>query len=175
MESLLSGRSMNTREIVLLRHGKSDWDSSAKSDHDRPLAKRGKRDAIRVGRFLSVVGAKPDYILCSTAARAVGTCKKARKAGKWKAPVELSDSLYVPTPEAVFEAIQNAPDTCERLLVVGHEPTWSQMVRLLSGATAAMPTAAAACIEVNVDNWSQVEPGGGLLLWLVTPKLLPEE
>ncbi|MCB0720349.1 MAG: hypothetical protein KDD65_18015, partial [Bacteroidetes bacterium] len=114
----------------------------------------------------------PDYILCSTAVRAVKTCKRAAKAGKWKAPIELSESLYVPTPEAVWQAIQNVPETCSTLLIIGHEPTWSQMVRQLTGANAAMTTAAAACVAVGAQNWSQVEPGCGLLQWLVTPKQL---
>lgn len=167
--------STRSRHIILLRHGKSDWDSSAKTDHDRPLAKRGKQDSSRMGRYLTSIDSKPDYIMCSTAIRAVKTCKRASKSGKWKAPIELSGNLYVPTTEAVFQAIQNAPDTCNTLLIVGHEPTWSTMVRLLTGAVAAMPTAAAACMEVTIDNWSQVEPGCGVLRWLVTPKSLPKD
>lgn len=163
---------IHIRRIILLRHSKSDWESSALSDHDRPLAKRGKRDAVAMGKYLTKIGAKPDYALCSTAVRAVKTYKRAAKAGKWNSPVELSESLYVPTAESVFQAVQSAPDTCSTLLVVGHEPTWSEMVRLLTGASVAMPTSASACIEVQVDNWGQVEPGSGTLLWVNTPKTI---
>lgn len=123
-----------------------------------------------MGKYLARVRCTPDYVLCSTAVRAVKTYKRVAKAGGWDAPVELSESLYVPTTSAVFQAVQSAPDTCTTLLVVGHEPTWSEMVRLLAGGSVSMPTSAAACIEVNVDNWGQVEPGSGTLMWINTPK-----
>ena len=37
--------------LYLLRHGKSDWEALSGSDHDRPLAPRGRRAARRVGRL----------------------------------------------------------------------------------------------------------------------------
>lgn len=56
--------------LLLLRHAKSDWHTESDHDHERPLASRGERDAIRIGRFLTAAGLRPELVLCSTAIRA---------------------------------------------------------------------------------------------------------
>mgnify|MGYP000107872062 CR=1 FL=1 len=59
------------------------------------------------------------------------------------------------------------------MLVVGHEPTWSALVAVLTGgARVRMPTAAVACVQFTTSTWSEVGAGAGELRWLVTPKLL---
>jgi phosphohistidine phosphatase len=58
-------------------------------------------------------------------------------------------------------------------MVVGHEPTWSELVSLLVGGGAVrIATAAVACLELAANDWSAIEPGAGRLVWLVAPKLL---
>ena len=56
------------RKVVLLRHAKSAWPDVP--DHDRPLARRGRRDAPVMGRWLRAAGYLPDQVVCSTARRA---------------------------------------------------------------------------------------------------------
>ena len=58
------------RQLILLRHAKSSWDSGAKRDFDRPLNKRGLRNAPRMGRWLKEKGLVPDHIVSSPAKRA---------------------------------------------------------------------------------------------------------
>ena len=69
-----------SRELLILRHAKSAWDTSAATDFERPLAKRGRRDAPRVGRFLLDQGLIPDYVVSSPAERAkqtvIGVCEQ---------------------------------------------------------------------------------------------------
>jgi phosphohistidine phosphatase len=159
-------------ELLVMRHAKSDWDTGAGDDHDRPLAERGVKAARKVGRFLAASEMVPELVICSTALRARTTVELAAAAGKWRCPVEHTRAFYGAEPRAVLAEIASRPAP-PRLMVVGHEPTWSELVSLLIGGGAVrMATAAVACIEIEAGGWSAVEPGSGRLAWLITPKLL---
>ena len=58
------------KTILLLRHAKSDWGDPGLADFDRPLAKRGRKDAPRMGEVLALFNCVPDRILSSSARRA---------------------------------------------------------------------------------------------------------
>jgi phosphohistidine phosphatase len=58
------------KRLVFLRHAKSSWDSGAASDHDRPLAARGRRDAPLMGKAAKRAKLDLDLVVCSTATRA---------------------------------------------------------------------------------------------------------
>jgi phosphohistidine phosphatase len=161
------------RTLLLLRHAKSDWDAGAGEDFDRPLAKRGKKAAAEVGRFLRRAGAVPGEVLTSSAVRARTTVEVAAEAGGWDCPVRETRSLYEADPEDVVEEIRSLGSRAEVLLVAGHEPAWSSLLALLvGGGTFHLPTAALACVEFDADSWETLEPGRGRLAWLVNPKLL---
>jgi phosphohistidine phosphatase len=160
-------------ELIVLRHAKSDWGTDAASDRERPLAKRGVKAATRVGRFLTAVGAVPDLVLSSPAVRARTTVELAAEAGGWTAPVEIVDGFYGGVWSDVVDGVLATAGGAGRVLVAGHEPTWSDLVSVLVGGGAvAMPTAAAACILVDGNGWSRLGPGSGELCWLVTPRML---
>jgi phosphohistidine phosphatase len=158
-------------ELLVMRHAKSDWDADT-DDHERPLAERGVKAARKVGRFLAGVEMVPELVVCSTAVRARTTVELAAEAGDWRCPIEHTRAFYGADPAAVFAEIASRPAP-PRLMVVGHEPTWSELVSLLVGGGAVrMATAAVACLELPANGWSAIEPGAGRLVWLVTPKLL---
>ncbi|MEJ2308254.1 MAG: histidine phosphatase family protein [Gammaproteobacteria bacterium] len=161
------------RKLILFRHAKSDWDSGASSDHARPLAKRGIKAAKRMGRFLREAGEVPEHILCSSAVRAVSTVQLAARSGGWIVPIDFRDTLYLPDTETLIREIRNAPDALSSLMLVGHEPSWSELIsELIGGGEIRFPTAAMARINLDVDSWDRVRPDHGELAWLVKPKLL---
>ena len=161
------------KTLLLMRHGKSDWDASFGHDHERPLAKRGIGAAETMGRFLAAAGELPDVIITSAAVRAEQTIRLAGAAGDWGVPVCATDALYNPRPEAVLDEVRAEPDTTEKLMIVGHEPTWSGMLTLLvGGGRYPFPTAAVARIDLPAVTWADLEYGTGELRWLVTPRLL---
>ena len=162
------------KTLLFLRHGKSDWSADYDGDHERPLKKRGRKDAQRVGRLLAGAGPMPDFVLCSTAVRARKTLAHAAKGGAWPA-VETRETgvLYEAEPEAVLAEIRQVPDAAGVLLLVGHDPAWSEAAgRLVGLDQLRLKTAALARIDVEVDAWRDVAFGGGTLVWLVPPKLL---
>ncbi|MDX1502980.1 MAG: histidine phosphatase family protein [Thermoanaerobaculia bacterium] len=161
-----------SRLLLLLRHGKSDWDAAFDDDHERPLAARGEKAARRVGRFLSAVGLAPGLALSSTAVRARTTVELAAEAGAWGCPVRLVPRLYGTPPAEVLAEIAGAPDEVRVLLVAGHQPTWGGVVHELTGARVHFPTAAVACIRGEAEGWAALVRQGGELAWHVTPKLL---
>jgi len=162
-----------TKRLLLFRHGKSDWSAEYGSDHDRPLARRGIRAAALMGRYLAELGQVPDAVLCSTALRARQTLELAAEAGSWKVPVELREELYATSAGEVVELLRDRDDDRRSLLLVGHEPTWSTLAGgLIGGAGLKFPTACMARIDLDVASWSALAFDRGVLVWLVTPKLL---
>lgn len=150
------------RTLLVFRHGKSDWDGDHDSDHERPLNDRGVRSARLMGRVLSARGIEPDAMISSTAVRAHTTAELAREAGGWRAGVTLEPRLYDSSPGEALSVAAGAPDL-ERVMLVGHQPTWSQLVLLVSGSEAELKTADVAVIEADIATWADLEPGcGGL-------------
>lgn len=161
-----------TKTILLLRHGKSDWGVPV-SDPERPLAGRGRKAAARMGRFLAASGEVPDLVITSPALRARDTLDRAARAGGWDVRLVVDEALYQSSPRELLSAIRGQDDCHERILLVGHEPTWSLLgAELCGGGRLRFPTAALARIDLAVERWAGVEPGAGELVWLVTPRLL---
>lgn len=161
------------KRIYILRHGKSDWDADYSSDHDRPLKGRGERAARLMGRFLTAVGAIPAVVVSSSAVRALTTARLAAEAGAWGREVRVEPELYGASRRRVLEEIHALDPAPESALLVGHEPTCSNVIgSLIGSAEIRFPTAAVACIDLPVSRWDAIEFGQGRLMWLVTPKLL---
>ncbi len=161
--------------LMMFRHAKSDWSSGGENDLIRPLSGRGRRSARAMGRFVSDAGQVPDLVLSSPAERALQTVRIAMDAGGWSTTVVIRDALYGGVSE-LLDAIRDQPATAEVLLVVGHEPTWSQTVEILiGGGNINMPTGALARIELDCPSWADIAPGCGALAWLVHPRLFMAE
>ena len=167
------------RLLIVLRHAKSSWADERLDDHDRPLAARGRKAAVRVGRWLADGGLRPDLVLCSTARRARETVDLVRPAFEQDVPVRFLDALYEAEPDALLEAVRRAPDEVSKLLLIGHNPGLEGLARRLAPADgsrqhremmAKFPTAAAAVIGVAAPNWRRVAWGSGQLQVFVRPK-----
>jgi phosphohistidine phosphatase len=85
----------------------------------------------------------------------------------------VTDDLYETNPAAVLDIIRQMPDQYRRVMLVGHEPCWSQLTSLLiGGGQVRFPTAAMIRIDFDVERWSQITQGSGELNWLLAPKYL---
>lgn len=162
-----------SHSLIVFRHSKSDWSADyGGSDLERPLAKRGRKAARAAGRFLAATEV-PDSVICSPALRATATLALASEARDWVFSVRESDALYAEGVEGLFGEVRREPEATRLLMVVGHEPTCSETVRLLiGGGLVRMPTAALARIDLLVDEWGEVGPGTGVLSWLVVPRVI---
>ena len=159
------------RRLMLFRHGKSDWDAEYARDHDRPLNPRGERAANTMGVVLRGLGEAPDRIVSSTAVRAESTAEMARLAGGWSGPLELADALYGASPSEVLAVTARQGRDAERLMLVGHEPTWSMLTAHLTGGRVAVRTGTVVAIDLDIDDWSQAPQASGTVAYALHPKM----
>jgi phosphohistidine phosphatase len=131
------------RSLIILRHGKSDWYSeTAGVDRMRPMSRRGQKTARTMGRFLVLASEVPDAAITSLALRATETLRLAMEAGDWNCPVRGCEGLFGDVSSVLDEIRAESPVT-EVLLVVGHEPTSSEVVQfLIGGGSLRLPTGA---------------------------------
>ena len=164
------------RELLILRHAKSDWGTTGIGDFDRPLNGRGKEDAPKVGRWIEHEGLQPDYIVSSPAQRARSTVRKvAKQCGYRRSAIDYRPRLYLADLASLFEVLRGAPELAQRVLLVGHNPGLEMLLLHLAGHVPSpadgklLPTATLARLVLPVD-WSRLEPGCGRLLELVRPR-----
>jgi len=169
-----------SRELWLLRHGKSDR-NLAMDDFDRPLKKRGKRAAERIGEGLHQQHLIPDWIVSSPAKRALTTAKIVHKAIAVEGLVVAQDKrLYQEGFEPLKTVLAECPSDARRVLLVGHNPELEDLLINLVGAAhlpdtdKLLPTAALARL-IMPDDWSHLDAGCAKLLSITCAKSLPEE
>ena len=162
-----------SRNLLILRHGKSDWSASYGPDRERPLAPRGVKAAGLMGRYVRHVEVIPDLVLSSPAVRARRTAELAIEGGEWGVPMEIRDEFYGGGGEAVLHTLRHLDPSVRGVAIVGHEPVWSSLVgRLSGGAFPRFPTAALAYLTLDSDEWGELDWGTMQLDWLVLPKEL---
>ncbi|MDQ2873650.1 MAG: histidine phosphatase family protein [Actinomycetota bacterium] len=180
------------RKLVLVRHAKSAWPDVP--DHERPLARRGQRDAPGVGRWLRRAGCLPDLVLCSTARRAEQTWQSAAAQLQASPPALPDDRVYRASAAGLLGLIRLIAPATRTLLVVGHDPAVPELAFMLaataaegraastggglapSGPLARMrakfPTAAVAVLDFT-GTWPLLGPGQARLDQFVTPRDMP--
>ncbi|MBK1702265.1 SixA phosphatase family protein [Thiococcus pfennigii] len=171
--------SQTPRELLLLRHAKSDWGVDGAKDFDRPLAKRGKADAPRVGAWLYREGLVPDHVVSSPAQRARQTATRICKAMELKARnVAWDERIYEADVARLLAVLADCPATARLVLLIGHNPGLEDLLRYLIGDELEepddgklLPTAAVARIEMP-KAWDGLERGCGQLIALTRPKAL---
>lgn len=161
------------KTLILFRHGKSDWHTDYGADHDRPLAKRGRNAAARMGAMLARIEQVPERVLTSSAVRARETIELAAEAGGWNCPVKIVPEFYGSSPATVVARVREEDDAVSSLLLAGHEPTWSSLAtELTGGGFLRFPTAAMVRIDLDIDSWSRLDADKGTLVWFLIPRLV---
>ena len=168
-----------SRELWLLRHGKSDR-NLAIDDFDRPLKKRGKRAAERIGEWLHQQRLIPDWIASSPAKRAISTAKIVQKALAVEGLDIMQDKrLYQEGFERLKLVLAECPSEAKRVWRVGHNPDLEDLLINLAGAdnlpdTDKLLRTAALARLIMPDDWTHLEAGCAKLLSITNPKSLPE-
>jgi phosphohistidine phosphatase len=160
-----------SRELLVLRHGKSDWSTDAASDFERPLAERGRKAVKRMGRWLREQQLLPDYVVSSPAKRAKQTVLRACKfAGIPKTLIVWDEDIYEADVPDLLQVLAQCPQDKKRVMIVGHNPGFEDLVAYLGGDRIEippngklMPTAALARLELP-DRWKALEHGRALSL-----------
>jgi phosphohistidine phosphatase len=141
---------------LVLRHAKSDQHGADAADHDRPLNKRGTRDAGRMGRLLRDQHLLPDLIMVSTAKRARETVEGLVSTSGYTGDIERKRTFYLAGPDAYIKALSKVQNTHRRVMVVGHNPGMEELVERLTGTSITMPTAALVEIVLPITQWREL-------------------
>lgn len=170
------------RQLLVLRHAKSAWDTGAATDFERPLAKRGKKDAPRMGIWLQKQELIPDYIVSSPAKRAKKTARRVCKAlGIDRGFIQWDARIYEANASTLLAVLSDFPQDKKNVLLVGHNPGLEMLLVYLCGSGIPMPedgnllpTCTLARLEMPED-WTQLETGAARLASLVRPQSLPKK
>ena len=172
------------KTLTLLRHAKSSWDGSARSDFDRPLNQRGHRAARTVGRELRAQGLGFDQVIASPAARVVETIEELEEGYGGPIHPRFDRRLYFASPAALLAIVREADDAAESLLLVGHNPGLEALAMLLTRdngcalrqeMAAKYPTATVAEIRLAIEHWRDAQAGTGELARFIRPRDLDPE
>ncbi len=154
--------------LIVMRHAKAG-ELPGGPDFERALRPRGQRDGTAAGRWLAGHGFRPDSVICSAA-------RRTRQTWHYVAPELGGDpkfsaerQLYQADSEDVAEIIRQTPPAVGTLLYIGHNPAAADLVGLLTGTPAGLPTAAIAVIALSGD-WADLAAGSGELLATWSPK-----
>lgn len=93
-----------------------------------------------------------------------------KKAGLDEAEIVFENGLYLATTGGLLQIIQKTDDLLSTAMLIGHNPGLSELVYLLTGVEEAFPTAALACLRLNIAHWKDVKTGCGKMDWIVRPR-----
>ncbi|ANS64296.1 phosphohistidine phosphatase [Streptomyces lincolnensis] len=159
------------RRIVLFRHAKADWPQV--TDHERPLADRGRKEAAEAGRRLTDTGLSLDLALCSTATRTRETWKLAVQEFPHRPKTVYEERIYEASPGELIALLNETPDDAQNVVLVGHNPGIQGLADILAGSAEGdardrmsgrgFPAAAFAVLSFS-GSWKALEPGVATLL-----------
>jgi phosphohistidine phosphatase len=161
------------KQLVLMRHAKSDWSVPGQKDFDRELNSRGHRDAPRMGaRIKSEKLFLPQLVVCSPAERAKMTAQYVcEQIGYEFDSIVFDQDVYEASIRTLLRIVNELEDAVDRVMLFGHNPGFSYFSEFLTKKEVGeMPTASAICISFEVDSWAMVSEGTGIQSWYLYPK-----
>jgi phosphohistidine phosphatase len=168
-----------THSLYLIRHAKSSWSDPTLPDQERPLARRGRRDAKRIAKHVLRLGIMPELVLCSPTQRTRETLELVRPALGTTATVRLEAELYAASAETLLERLRAVPEEVASVMLIGHNPGLHDLALLLASAgtelerlEAKFPTAALATLTLPRATWRRLSQADAVLAAYVVPKQL---
>ncbi|HYS37152.1 MAG TPA: histidine phosphatase family protein [Pseudonocardiaceae bacterium] len=154
--------------LVVLRHAKSAWPAGV-ADAARPLAERGERDAPAVGQWLRAHVPGIDLTVCSPAARTRQTWRLVADQLDGRPDFRLDERIYDADVDDLLSVIHELPDTASTVVLVGHNPGLSELVRVLAGDRVELKTSSVAVLH-GPDRWAALDEGAARLARFETPR-----
>lgn len=160
------------KTVYFIRHAKSSWSDMSLRDFDRPLNKRGKRDAPFMAQKLQELGVRPDAILSSTANRAFTTATHFAKAlGIGRNEIIEVPSIYEAFYSTVLKIVQNQPKHWDTILVFGHNPAFTTIANAFEGDYIDnVPTCGIVKVIADINDWSELTEETGKVAAFYYPK-----
>lgn len=159
------------RELLIIRHAKSDWSDDTLEDIDRPLADKGKKQACKMGHWLAEHDLIPELILVSPARRAQQTLSRLTRHWDRQPETQTVDALYNADLDTLIKTINQVQDSVQRVAVLGHNPGLEKLLAWLTGDEDNAHLSTCAIAEVLVpSDWQHLEQAKARQVIRATPK-----
>lgn len=159
------------KTLYILRHAKSSWDTPEMQDHERPLNKRGRQTAPKMGKLMRKKKKLPDLVLCSTAERARQTAELVTQASSYKGRLEYLPDFYGAPADVYLKELAKLGEAVQSVMVIGHNPGLEELLQELTGKYEPLPTASLAEIRLPIQSWEELlDEAAGELVYVWRPK-----
>jgi len=159
------------KKLYLIRHAKSSWEDITLDDFERPLNKRGEKDAPMMGKLLNKKNITADIIISSPSKRTKQTVKLITQQLQSTLKIIYNDNLYETTVDVLEKVIKNIDNRYESVYLFGHNPSLNSFVEKYINMDENIPTCGVVGIEFDCDIWKKLEPKGATKLFFEYPKL----
>jgi phosphohistidine phosphatase len=151
---------LSMKKLLLMRHAKSSFKDNDIQDFERPLSKRGEKDAPRMGKLLKEKDLVPDLILSSAAIRAGRTAEIVAEKCGYKREIIYVNDFYLGEPDIYIQTLRDLKEEEDNewktLLVIGHNPGLESLLQQLADKVESLPTSAIAYLQVPVRTWKAI-------------------
>ena len=165
------------KQIFLVRHSKSDWDTPFDRDHNRGLSLRGIKNANSLRKVLKLYGIYPEKAFVSDARRAVETFKILNRRKELLSNFSITPELYDCNPSKYLEIIKNLNNDIKSVLFLGHNPELEAVANILIGGAKQnlfqkYSTSSLLSLSFERDEWKYVaeQPNGKINFFWIPPK-----
>lgn len=161
------------KHLIIVRHAKSSWDHPSLTDHDRPLNKRGKRDAPRMAEYLQEQIQSVEAVISSTAVRAQLTAKEFINAFDDSLQYKTTEEdLYHASASTIIDVVNRIDDAYKSAMIFGHNPGFTQFANYYTTDWIDnVPTCGIVGIKFDVDKWSDITERNGTKQYFHFPKM----
>lgn len=160
------------KTIFLLRHAKSSWKDATLQDFDRPLNSRGRKAAESIATLMIKHKVAPELALSSPAVRARETIEIVMKTARLRSELRYDQRIYEAGPLRLLEVISEIEEDKSKVLLVGHNPGFEELLQLLTGRVEQMATATLAKIDLEAAKWAKAVERAATVDWVLKPKQL---
>ena len=161
------------KEIILMRHAKSDWSLGETSDFERELNQRGRNAAFKMGAKIAELKIMPDMILASAATRVKQTTELFVEGSSFEGKIKFVKEIYTATHFELFKKLQYTDNKVYRIMIIGHNPTLEDLATKLianSQQKIEMSTSTVVLIQSEALNWADLALNSCKLIHYITPK-----
>jgi phosphohistidine phosphatase len=160
------------KQLLIIRHAKSDWGDSSIDDFDRPLNKRGHRNASDMAGRLAKISVIPELLISSPALRAISTAQYFANAfGYSEKDIVEEPAIYESSTSTLLKIVNSLPNKYNFAALFGHNPGLTNLaINLADFDVYNIPTCGMVLIEFPFDDWKMVSSGTGNVKFYDYPK-----
>ena len=160
------------KRLLLIRHAKSSWKDNAPDDSQRPLNKRGKRDAPFMGKLLAKESISPQLIVSSPAVRAFSTATIIAKELNYPhTKIVMNKLIYDGGLNSLFDVVKSLDNELNIVFLFGHNPGLTIFSNFISDKEIDnIPTCGIVGVDLDISNWEEIDQNSGHTFMYEYPK-----